>query len=56
LKVGDVIIEMGGKKVANANDVRNAVAAAETGGKRTVLLRLKSGDVARFVTLPVGRG
>ena len=32
------------------------VAAAETGGKRTVLLRLKSGDVARFVTLPLGRG
>ncbi len=56
MKVGDLIIEMGGKKVANANDVRNAVAVAETGGKRTVLLRLKSGDVARFVTLPVGHG
>ena len=48
--------KLGNRWVCQANDIRNAIAAAETGGKRTVLLRLKSGDVARFVTLPVGRG
>jgi hypothetical protein len=28
----------------------------QTEGKRTVLLRVKSGDNTRFVALPVGRG
>jgi serine protease Do len=55
-KTGDVILEMAGKKVTSAADVRNAIAAAEKSGKRTVLLRLKSGDNTRYLTVPLGRG
>ena len=56
LKTGDVILDAGGKKLATAADLRNAVQAAEKSGKRTVLMRVKSGTSARYVTLPVGRG
>jgi serine protease Do len=53
---GDVILEVGGKSVSTPTDVRNMIASARTEGKRTVLVRVKSGDNTRFVTLPVGRG
>ncbi len=56
LKTGDVILDAGGEKVASATDLRNAVEAAEKGGKRTVLMRVKTGTSSRYVTLPVGRG
>jgi serine protease Do len=55
LKVGDVIVEAGGRKVVSAADLRNVVQAAEKNGKRTVLMRVRSGTTARYVTLPVGR-
>ncbi len=53
---GDVILEVAGKSVSSPTDVRNVIASARTEGKRTVLLRVKSGDNTRFVALPVGRG
>jgi serine protease Do len=56
LKIGDVILEAGGRKAVGAADLRNAVQAAEKVGKRTVLMRVRSGTAARYVTLPVGRG
>jgi serine protease Do len=52
-KIGDVILDVGGKKVANAVDVRNAIGAALKNGKRTVLMRLKSDDATRFVAIPI---
>jgi serine protease Do len=55
-KTGDVITEVGGKAVSNPADVRQALNAARTDGRRTVLLRVKSGDATRFVAIPVGRG
>jgi serine protease Do len=54
-KTGDVIVEVAGKAVSNPGDVRKALRAARSDGKRTVLLRVKSGDNTRFVALPVGR-
>jgi serine protease Do len=51
-----VILEVSGKKVGSAGDVRNAVQAAEKSSRRTVLMRVKSGDSTKYVTLPVGRG
>ena len=54
-KTGDVILDVGGKKVGNPGDVRQALADARSQGKRTVLMRVKSGDATRFVALPVGR-
>jgi serine protease Do len=53
---GDVILEVAGKSVASPNDVRQVVGSARTDGKRTVLMRVKSGDNTRFIALPVGKG
>jgi serine protease Do len=53
LEVGDVILDVGGKAVSNAGDIRSAVREAQTAGKHDVLMRLKSGDQARFVALPI---
>src|SRR6266852_3805338 len=49
LKAGDVILDVGGKKVATPVEVRNAIGDAQKNGKRTVLMRLKSDDVTKFV-------
>jgi serine protease Do len=54
-KTGDVILEVGGKAVNAPADVRKAFTDARTDGKRTVLMRVKSGEGTRFVALPVGR-
>jgi serine protease Do len=54
--IGDVILEVAGKKVASPNDVRQAIAAVKSEGKRTVLMRVKKGDNSRFVALPVSNG
>jgi serine protease Do len=53
---GDVILEVAGKAVSTPADVRKVVSSARSEGKRTVLLRVKSGDNTRFVALPVGQG
>jgi len=55
-RTGDVILEVAGRKVGSAVDVRNAIQAAEKSSRRTVLMRVKSGDATKYVTLPVGRG
>jgi serine protease Do len=52
---GDVILEIAGKSVSTPADVRNVVASARTEGKRSVLVRVKSGDNTRFVALPVSQ-
>jgi serine protease Do len=54
-KTGDVILEVAGKAVTNPADVRKALEAAKGEGKRTVLLRVKSGEATRFVAIPVAR-
>ena len=54
LEVGDVILDVGGKAVSNASDVRKAVREAQTAGKHDVLMRLKSSDRTQFVALPIG--
>src|SRR5581483_5420577 len=42
-KEGDVILEVGGKSVSTAGDVRDAITAARTDNKNSVLMRVKSG-------------
>ena len=54
-RAGDVILQVGGKAVASAEDVRKALADARGGDKRNVLMRVKSGDVTRFVAVPLAR-
>ena len=52
-KEGDVILEVAGKNVANAGDVREAINAARTDNKNSVLMRVKSGGSSRFVAVPL---
>ena len=53
-KTGDVILDVGGKAVNAPADVRRALADAKSGGRRTVLMRVKSEQGTRFVALPLG--
>jgi serine protease Do len=53
---GDIILEVAGRSVSTPTDVRKAIGEAHSGGKRTVLLRVKKGDNTRFVALPIGNG
>jgi serine protease Do len=55
-KEGDVILEVAGKSVANATDVREAINAARTDSKNSVLMRVKSGGSSRFVAVPLAKG
>ncbi len=56
LRNGDVIVEVSRKKVATAGDVRHAIDAAQKSGKKSVLLRIKSGTSMKFVAVRVNRG
>jgi serine protease Do len=54
LETGDVILEVGGKVVNSADDVRSAIVDARRSGKRLVVLRVQSGSTSRFLAVPVG--
>jgi len=54
-KVGDVILDVGGKAVSTAADVRDALRDAHADGKRTVLMRIRSEEGTRFVAVPLGQ-
>jgi serine protease Do len=56
LKSGDVILEVQGQKVANATEVEAGVKKAKSDGRKAVLLRVKSGDVLRFVAVQLKAG
>jgi serine protease Do len=55
-KEGDVILEVAGKSVASAGDVREAITAAHNDNKNSVLMRVKSGGQSRFVAVPLAKG
>jgi serine protease Do len=55
LKSGDVILEVGGSKVATAADVLKAIGEAQKDGKHALLMRLKSDDATKFVAIPFAR-
>jgi serine protease Do len=52
LKTGDIILDVGGTKIASAADVRKAVSEAYKSGKHAVLLRVRSDDATKFVAIP----
>jgi serine protease Do len=54
-KTGDVILDVAGKAVSAPADVRKALSEARSEGKRSVLLRVRSGDGTKFVALALGR-
>ncbi len=53
LQTGNVILDVGGKAVANVDDVRNALTDAKNQGKHDVLIRVKTGDATKFVAVPI---
>jgi serine protease Do len=55
LKSGDVILEVGGSKVATAADVRKTMDEAQKNGKHAVLMRVKSDDTTKYVAIPFAR-
>ena len=55
-KNGDLILDVAGQRVTTPEQVRKAFADARSSGKRTILLRVKSGDNTRFFAVPVARG
>ena len=52
-QTGDIILDVAGKSVANARDVRNALTEAKAQGKHDVLMRVKTNDGMRFVAMPL---
>jgi serine protease Do len=56
LQPGDVILNVGGKAVANVGDVRAALEDAATSGKRSVLMQVKTADATKFVAVPLAKG
>ena len=53
LRRGDVIVEAGGQAVNTRADLSNAIDGARKEGRRSVLLRVKSQDGAKFVAVPL---
>jgi len=51
---GDVILDVGGKSVGNAGELRSALAEAKSAGKHSVLMRIKSADNTRYLAMPIG--
>jgi len=56
LQTGDVILDVGGKAVANVGDVRAALRDASAGGKHSILMQVKTADATRFVAVPLAMG
>jgi serine protease Do len=55
-QTGDVILDVAGKAVNNAADVRKALKDAKTQGRHDVLMRVKSADATKFVAMPLANG
>ncbi|MGY3485735.1 serine protease Do [Bradyrhizobium sp. USDA 4011] len=54
LQSGDVILDVAGKSVSSAADLRNALSEAKSEGKHDVLMRVKTSDNTHFVAMPIG--
>jgi serine protease Do len=51
LRVGDVILEAGGRSVNKPSEISQIIADAKKEGRKAVLLRVKSGEGTRFVAI-----
>jgi serine protease Do len=54
IRSGDVILDVGGKAVGNAADIREAMNEAKARGKHEVLMRVKTAKATTFVAVPLG--
>lgn len=55
LKAGDIILEVGGKRVSTPNDVSEGVREATRKGRKAVLLQLQSNRETRFIALSLNK-
>jgi serine protease Do len=53
LRRGDVIVEAGGQPVNSSGDLSSALESARKDGRRSVLLRVKSANSAKFIAVPL---
>jgi serine protease Do len=51
---GDLILDVADEAIVAPEDVFRLVNIAKSAGKRSVLMRIKSGDIAKFIALPIG--
>jgi serine protease Do len=51
---GDVILDVAQQAVTTPEDVYRIVADAQRAGSQSVLVRIRSGDTAQFIALPIG--
>lgn len=51
---GDLILDVADEAIGAPEDVYRLVDTAKNAGKRSILMRIKSGDTAKFVALPIG--
>jgi serine protease Do len=51
---GDLILDVAHQAIGAPEDVYRLVNTAKNAGKRSVLIRIKSGDTAKFIALPIG--
>jgi serine protease Do len=54
LQTGDIILDVGGKTVSSASDIRKALSEAKTEGKHDVLMKVKTSQATKFVAMPIG--
>lgn len=54
IDLGDIILDVGDQAAATPEDVYRLIDQAQKAGKRSVLMRVRSGDAVKFVALPVG--
>ncbi len=50
-----MILDVAGKTVSNPEDVRQELASQYKDGKYSVLMRVRSGDVTKFVAVPFAK-
>jgi len=53
-EAGNVILDVSGKAVSNADDIAKVLREAQAQGKHDVLMRVKAGDATHFVAVPLG--
>ncbi len=51
LRMGDVIVEASGRAVSNPSDISAALTDARKEGRKSVLLRVRTGEATRFVAI-----
>jgi serine protease Do len=51
---GDLILDVADEAIGAPEDVYRLVDTAKNAGKRSVLMRIKSGETAKFIAVPIG--